>query len=58
MMAERIGWGLFPAAAMLLAVDAALGQGMQTFTRGASCAAALPGRHRRMAQHIKCELSL
>jgi len=31
-MAGRFGYGLFLAAAILLAVDAALGQGMQTFT--------------------------
>ena len=32
-MAGRIGYRLFPAVAtILLAVDAALGQGMQTFT--------------------------
>ena len=31
-MAGRIGFWLFLAAAILLAVDAALGQGMQTFT--------------------------
>ena len=31
-MAGRFGYGLFLAAVILLAVDAALGQGMQTFT--------------------------
>jgi hypothetical protein len=31
MMAGRIGYGLFPGVAILLAVGAALGQGMQTF---------------------------
>ena len=30
-MAGRIGYGLFPGVAILLAVNAALGQGMQTF---------------------------
>jgi threonine dehydrogenase-like Zn-dependent dehydrogenase len=32
MMARRIVYGLFPGVAILLAVGAALGQGMQTFT--------------------------
>jgi hypothetical protein len=31
-MARRIGYGLLPGVAILLAVEAALGQGMQTFT--------------------------
>ena len=31
-MARRIVYGLFPGVAILLAVGAALGQGMQTFT--------------------------
>jgi hypothetical protein len=31
MMAGRIGYGLFPGVAILLAVGVALGQGMQTF---------------------------
>jgi hypothetical protein len=32
MMAGRVCYGLLPGVAILLAVDAALGQGMQTFT--------------------------
>jgi hypothetical protein len=32
MMGGRIAYGLFPGVAILLAVGAALGQGMQTFT--------------------------
>jgi len=31
-MVGRVGYGLLPGVAMLLAVNAALGQGMQTFT--------------------------
>jgi hypothetical protein len=34
MMVGRIGHGLFPGIAILLAVGAALGQGMQTFASG------------------------
>ena len=53
-MAGRIAYGLFPGVAILLAVSTALGQGMQNFKNET----ALPGRHSRMAQHVKRELSL
>jgi hypothetical protein len=42
MMAGRIAYGLFPGVAILLAVGAALGQGMQTFTNEQAAQAHCP----------------
>jgi len=57
-MAGRVGYGLFAVMAILLGVDAALGEWMRTFTSEEAAQRHCPARHRRMAQHIKRELSL
>jgi len=57
-MAGRVGYGLFAVVAILLGVDAALGEWMRTFTSEEAAQRHCPARHRRMAQHIKRELSL
>ena len=57
MMAGRIAYGLFAGVAILLAVGAALGQGMQTFTSEQAARRHCPA-DTIVWQHIKRELSL
>jgi hypothetical protein len=57
MIAGRNDYKLFPGVAILLAVGAALGQGMQTFTNEQAAQRHCPADAIVWAQHIKRELS-